>query len=405
MVDEVDAEVDLKSPGAKQARRTRRWLVWGRRVLLSLVALILVLGVLTWATSHRFATFGGSPSESERARMQTSPRFHDGHFANEEGTTMMKSGSTAVFKEWLLGNQMRAPSCPLPLFPDTAHALSTPASSGLRVTWLGHSTVVIEIDGVRVLTDPMWGDRASPSTLAGPTRFHRPPLSLTDLPPIDAVAISHDHYDHLDMATIQTLATRGVVFHVGLGVGAHLRRWGVKPAQIAEHEWWQAAPLPKGVQLISTPARHFSGRSPLAKDRTLWTSWTLVGPHHRVFFSGDTGQTAAHARIAETYGPFDLALLEIGQYHPSWGDIHLGPHGALETFARLRARQLLPIHWGTFVLGLHAWSEPAETLIVEGQRRGFQILTPLLGQPIEPDAHPQTPPWWRALPPIAATCP
>ena len=300
---------------------------------------------------------------------------------------------------------MRAPTCPLPIAPGAAEKLRAPAPSGLRVTWLGHSTTLIEIDGARVLTDPMWSERASPSSLAGPRRFHPPPLALDALPRLDAVIISHDHYDHLDMATVQALAKRGVVFHVPLGIGAHLRRWGVPPAQFVEHDWWQAAHLPNGVDLVSTPARHFSGRTPFDRDHTLWTSWSIVGPRHRVFFSGDTGMQSRFTDITERFGPFDLALLEIGQYHPSWGDIHLGPMGALDAFALLHARKLLPIHWSTFQLGMHAWSEPAETLTIEAGRRGVAVLTPLLGEPVEPATDVRTTAWWRALPPTVSACP
>lgn len=394
-----------KSPrAADSARRPRRWLRW---TLWSLAGLALGLLVATWASTSHFAAFGGQSSPAERERMQASARYADGHFANQESTGVMKGngGATAALRAWLLGDEMRSPSCPLPLVTDAAPALRVPPLSGLRVTWLGHSTTLIEIDGVRVLTDPMWSERASPSTLVGPRRFHPPPLPLDALPALDAVVISHDHYDHLDMRTVRALAPRGVTFHVPLGVGAHLRRWGVPPAQIAEHEWWQAAPLPGGVQLVSAPARHFSGRGLLDRNTTLWTSWALVGPRHRVFFSGDTGLHAQLATIADRLGPFDVALLEIGQYHPSWGDIHLGPLGALEAFARLRARQLLPIHWSTFQLGFHAWSEPAETLTVEAARRGVALLTPRLGQPVEPTTGAPTTAWWRALPPIAAACP
>jgi L-ascorbate metabolism protein UlaG (beta-lactamase superfamily) len=206
------------------------------------------------------------------------------------------------------------------------------------------------------------------------------------------------------MATVKALGARGVTFHVGLGVGAHLRSWGLAAAQVVEHDWWSTSPLPGGVTLVSTPARHFSGRRGIGNDGTLWTSWALVGPAHRVYFSGDTGLTSAFASIASRLGPFDVALLEIGQWHPSWGDIHLGPLGALDAFAQLRAQWLLPIHWSTFELGLHAWSEPPETLTLEAARRGVRVLTPRLGESVEP-GNSVTHAWWRDSPPLAATCP
>jgi L-ascorbate metabolism protein UlaG (beta-lactamase superfamily) len=258
-----------------------------------------------------------------------------------------------------------------------------------------------------VLTDPMWSERASPSTLVGPKRFHPPPVAIEALPHLDAVVISHEHYDHLDEMTVRALAARGVPFHVPLGIGAHLAAWGVPAAQIVEHDWWQDATLPGGVRLVSTPSRHFNGRGLPWRTGALWTSWSIVGPRHRVFFSGDTGPTESLREIARREGPFDVALIEIGQYNTAWGDIHLGPAGALDAFARSGAKVLIPIHWGTFVLAYHAWSEPPETLVTLAAKRGATVLTPLLGEPVEPAATPlpATTAWWRAYPPIADRCP
>jgi L-ascorbate metabolism protein UlaG (beta-lactamase superfamily) len=394
------------APSSKPAARRPRW----RRVLgvagRSLVILFLLVMVLGWISTDHFRAFGAAPSTSELERMHTSPRFIGDHFENVEPTTTMAAGSAwSSLKDWATGNEMRSPTCPLPLATDAASRLAQPSASGLRITWLGHSTTLIELDGATILTDPMWSERASPSRWVGPKRFHPPPLALADLPHVDAVVISHEHYDHLDMATVQSLAARGVAFHVPLGIGAHLAFWGVPQAQIFEHDWWESATLANGVALVSTPARHFDGRGVPWRVGALWTSWSLVGPHHRVFFSGDTGRTEAFREIATREGPFDVALLEIGQYHRTWGDIHLGPIGALDAFATLGAKTLLPIHWATFQLAYHAWSEPAETLVAEAARRGVAVLTPRLGEPIEPTLAPQTTAWWRALPPIAPRCP
>jgi L-ascorbate metabolism protein UlaG (beta-lactamase superfamily) len=332
-----------------------------------------------------------------------------GKFVNLEPTSLMAPSSYGTgLKQLVTGDELRAPTCPLPLVTDTAARLARRSVSGLRVTWLGHSTALIELDGATILTDPMWGERASPSRWVGPRRFHRPPLAIADLPRLDAVVISHEHYDHLDMDSVKALAVRGVPFHVPLGIGAHLTAWGVPAAQIVEHDWWQSASLPGGVRVVSTPARHFNGRGMPGRVGALWTSWSLVGPRHRVFFSGDTGPSASLREIAKREGPFDVALIEIGQYNRLWGDIHLGPVGALDAFGRVGAKVLLPIHWATFVLAYHAWSEPAETLVREAARRGVALVTPRLGEPVEPVGpaarHGPTP-WWRALPPLAASCP
>jgi L-ascorbate metabolism protein UlaG (beta-lactamase superfamily) len=330
----------------------------------------------------------------------------------------MKVGAATTLGQWLFGDEQRSPNCPLPIVTDAPVRLSAAPTSGLRITWLGHSTTLIEIDGATILSDPIWSERASPSRWVGPRRFHPPPIPLADLPHVDAVIISHEHYDHLDMATVRALAPRGLVFHVPLGIGAHLESWGVPRQQIIEHDWWERAPIVDGVEVVSTPARHFNGRGVPWRVGALWTSWSIVGPKHRVFFSGDSGLTEAFREIGRKNGPFDVALLEIGQYHPSWGDIHLGPRGALDAQAMLAAALIFPIHWGTFELGFHAWSEPAETLTIEAARRGVALLTPRAGEAVEPSLIARSgdanelgargsgaTPWWRALPPIAARCP
>jgi L-ascorbate metabolism protein UlaG (beta-lactamase superfamily) len=383
-----------------------------RRLLGLLAALLVALMVLTWISTDHFRAFGGAPAGERLARMRASPEWVDGKFRNAEPTALMAPGDYGgAFRHWAFGDEMRVPTCPLPLVTDTAARVAAPPASGLRVTWLGHSTTLVELDGARILTDPVWGERASPSRWVGPSRLHPPPLALAQLPPVDAVLISHEHYDHLDMGTVVALAARGAVFHVPLGVGAHLAAWGIPAAQIVEQDWWQETTTAGGVRIVSTPARHFNGRGLPWRVGALWTSWSVVGPHHRLFFSGDTGMTAGFDEIARRFGPFDVALLEIGQFHESWGTIHLGPKGALDAFTRLRAKTLLPIHWSTFVLAYHAWSEPAETLVEEAQRRGIPVVTPRLGEPVEPvtpagaPAPSATTAWWRALPPIAARCP
>lgn len=378
-------------------RRTR---IIARGVAVALLLLFLAALIST----ERFAAFGAAPTGETLARMRRSPHFVDGAFVNDEPTTLMKASTWETTKHWLAGDEMRTPVCPLPIVSDAAARIATPPSSGLRITWLGHSTTLVEIDGTRVLTDPNWSERSSPSRWVGPRRFHPPPVALADLPPIDAVVISHEHFDHLDMATVRALAARGVPFHVALGVGPHLALWGVPPPQIREHDWGDRTRLPTGVELVSTPARHFNGRGVPGRIGALWTSWSIVGPRHRVYFSGDTGLTEDFRGIAAREGPFDVALLEIGQFHEDWGDIHLGPRGAIEAMKRLGAKALVPIHWATFALAYHSWSEPAETLFREAPRDGVHVLTPLLGEPIEPEASPSTRAWWRDQPPIAPRC-
>ncbi|HEX7270919.1 MAG TPA: MBL fold metallo-hydrolase [Casimicrobiaceae bacterium] len=302
-----------------------------------------------------------------------------------------------TLSEFLRGGAPRIPEKPLPA-ADPREVWRRKPQSGLRATWLGHSTVLIEIDGRRVLTDPVWGERASPSRLIGPKRFQPVPVALRSLPPIDLVVVSHDHYDHLDYPTIRALAKLDVPFVTSLGVGAHLEAWGVRPERIAELDWWESYALPDAeLTVIAAPSQHFSGRGLRDRNATLWSSMVVRSSRHVVFFSGDTGLTTEYATIRERLGPFDLVMLEVGGHHPSWGHIHLGPENALEALKLLGSAPFLPVHWGTFSLAMHAWDQPPETLIKLAPRKGIKLLMPRLGEPIEPVHDREVKPWWRAV--------
>jgi len=298
--------------------------------------------------------------------------------------------------DFICGGERRVPSGPLPAENPLDKWTKKP-QSGLRVTWLGHSTMLIEIDGVRVLTDPVWGPRASPSTLVGPKRFQPVPVSLREMPPVDVVAISHDHYDHLDYPTLRALAKSSMPFVVSLGLGAHLEYWGVHADRITELDWWESYTVPNsGVVLTAAPSQHFSGRGLKDRNATLWSSFSIRSSNHSVFFSGDTGLTTEYGSIREKLGPFDVVMLEVGAFHPAWGDIHLGPDHALEAHAMLGGL-FMPVHWGTFSLAMHAWDQPAERLLELAPQTGAQLLIPRLGQPVEPAHAESVEPWWRQV--------
>jgi L-ascorbate metabolism protein UlaG (beta-lactamase superfamily) len=258
--------------------------------------------------------------------------------------------------------------------------------------------VLIEIEGVRVVTDPVWGPRASPSSLAGPKRFQPVPVPLRAMPPVDVVVISHDHYDHLDYPTIRALAKTSVPFVTSLGVGAHLEAWGVPAHRIVELDWWEWHTVPgTEVTVTAAPSQHFSGRGLGNRNSTLWSSMVVSSPRHAVFFSGDTGLTTEYETIADRLGPFDLVMLEVGAFHPAWGDIHLGPDNALKAFSLLGSGVFLPVHWGTFALAMHAWDQPAERLLELAAKENVRLSMPRLGQPIEPDHADSVVPWWREV--------
>jgi len=299
--------------------------------------------------------------------------------------------------DFLCADGRRVPGRPLPSVNPLGPWARTPGS-GLRATWLGHSTVMVEIAGRRILTDPVWGPRASPSTLVGPKRFQPVPVAMKALPALDLIVVSHDHYDHLDYPTIRELAKLDTPFVTSLGVGAHLEAWGIKSQRINELDWWETYTLP-GAELSVTaaPSQHFSGRGLHDRNATLWSSMVIRSPRHTVFFSGDTGLTTEYTAIRERLGPFDLAMLEVGAYHPAWGDIHLGPDHALEALALLGAPTFLPVHWGTFALAMHDWDQPVEALLAAAPKQHVRLLLPRLGEPVEPAHDHEVAPWWREV--------
>ncbi len=276
-------------------------------------------------------------------RIAASPRFNGRTFVNTQPVSsgFKKGVERPTLREFLCATEPRIPAGEFPLVDPAPH-WAKKSDSGLRVTWLGHSTLLIEIDGIRVLTDPVWGNRASPLPFAGPKRFHPPPAPLSALPPLDAVLISHDHYDHLDRGTIRALARMGTSFITSLGVGAHLERWGVPPKRITELDWWENIDV-RGVKITAGPAQHFSGRGIKDRNATLWSSFHLRGPKHSFFFGADSGLTPDYLEIAKRLGPFDAVALEIGAFHPSWGDIHMGPANAVKAYANAGQRRI-PAH-------------------------------------------------------------
>ncbi len=357
------------------------------------MAVLLVLAVLLALIVVDFDSLGGSASGRRLERVEQSPNYRKGQFVNLEPTEVMLDGSLfSSTQEFFFGEGRRVPEEPLPaMAPDLS---SFPLSdSSLEVIWLGHSTVLMAFDGAVLLIDPVFDDNAS--TVAGVAkRFQPSPLKREDLPALDAIVISHDHYDHLEMSTVRHFADRNVPFLVPLGVGAHLEAWGVPDSQISELDWSESHSLGP-LELICTPARHFSGRSLTDRDQTLWSSWTILGPKHRVFYSGDTGPSANFEKIGSEYGPFDLAVIQVGAYGEDWPYIHLTPEEVIDVHLAVRGDRLLPVHWGTFDLALHDWDEPAEGAVLAAGKAGVDLLTPLLGEKVDIDRPFESRAWWR----------
>jgi L-ascorbate metabolism protein UlaG (beta-lactamase superfamily) len=317
------------------------------------------------------------------------------------------------------------PKRPLGPFRTDARVYATPPASGLRVTWFGHASSLIEIDGLRVLVDPVWEQRASPFPFMGPKRFFQPTMGLVELPKIDVVVISHDHYDHLGAQTVRRLAgletMAGARWVTSLGVGKLLHRFGVPTERITELDWTESVEIPKdgvgGLKVTAWPSRHFSGRGMFDRYTTLWGSFVIEGPEHRVFFGADSGWWEGFGEIAAQYdnhpseqrplaggpGGFDLTMLEIGAFHPLWKNIHLGPDAAAKAFEAMgscaescadgergshggtggRGGMLMPIHWGLFNLALHGWKQPVERIVELAEEKGFGLWLPVPGEPSE----------------------
>lgn len=345
-------------------------------------------------------TMGVPASGARRARMHHSPQWHGTSFRNR--LERVDGPASEIIAGWLSGGQPNTvPDALLPVEARRGTDYGTPPASGLRVTWFGHSSLLVELDGHRVLVDPMWGDRASPFSFAGPQRFYPPVLPLEDLPPIDVVVISHDHYDHLDVPTVKALARTPTLWAVPLGVGAHLEAWGVSPDKIRELDWWESTPV-GALSVVATPARHFSGRWLNDQDQTLWAGWAIIGPTHRAFYSGDTAMHPGFRAIGERLGPFDVTMFEVGAYDTLWTDVHLGPEQAVRAHRIVRGKVLVPVHWGLFDLALHGWTEPMERVLAAAEREGVRLVAPRPGGLFEPSvaarAAGEVTRWWPALP-------
>lgn len=329
-------------------------------------------------------------------RIEDSPQWRDGRFRNR--LPRVDGPWWRMLGEFLFaGSKHRRPTAPLPIERRTAADYATPPATGVRVTWLGHSTTLVELDGARLLVDPVWAERASFSSWVGPKRFHPPPLALDDLPPLDAVILSHDHFDHLDETLVRALAGRIERWITPLGVGDWLRRWGVAPTRVTELDWWETTTV-GGVELTATPARHFSGRALGGQDRTLWSGWAMRGSSGRIYYGGDSAMQDEFPEIGARLGPFDLTIIEVGAYDRLWPDVHLGPEQAVAAHTLVRGGVMLPVHWGTFDLALHGWTEPIERVLAAAAIAGARVATPRPGGMIEPAGVVPSDRWWPSLP-------
>jgi L-ascorbate metabolism protein UlaG (beta-lactamase superfamily) len=363
------------------------------------LGLALVLLVLAGTAFAQLSPeLGGTPTAAQRQAYQQSGHFRDGLFFNPQPTEVSTGGSlfSALWRALFANTPDQNPAAPLPTQPLDSLSITRKAPAMVRVTWFGHSASLVEIGGKNVLLDPMLSVKMGPLAWVTPKRYN-PSLAIAaeQLPAIDAVLISHDHYDHLDYKTIQKIKGKVGHFYVPLGVGAHLQAWGVPTSQFTEMTWGDSVRLP-GLTIISAPTRHFSGRGLTNRNSTFWSSWVLKAGGQRVFYSGDGGYGPHFQAIGQQHGPFNLALIECGQYDRQWAQIHMLPEQSVQAALDVRAQAMLPVHWGAFTEAHHAWNESVERATAEAGRRGLLLTTPELGQPVVLGAGPLPQlRWWR----------
>lgn len=345
--------------------------------------------VLDFARRTFMPGLGGVPDPAELAG---SARFHSGRFHNPEQPPPAGDFHNGLLREALRRDKQRKPRRQIPV----VHDAPPPASTGLHVTWLGHASTLVEIDGVRLLLDPILSNWSTPAPGIGPRRMHPAPRRVSELPTLDAVVISHDHYDHLDHPTITALARAGsALFVVPLGVAAHLRYWNIPAERIIELDWDGSVDI-GSVRLTAAAAQHFSGRG-FTRDNTLWTSWVVAGPEHRLFYSGDSGYFRGYADIGARHGPFDAALIQIGAYSAAWPDVHMTPEEGVAAHRDVGGGVLIPVHWGTFKLALHRWSDPVDRVWAEAKAARVTIAVPRPGERVDLADPAPVDAWWETV--------
>ncbi|HEY0059980.1 MAG TPA: MBL fold metallo-hydrolase [Flavisolibacter sp.] len=339
--------------------------------------------------------FGKAPAGERLERIMRSPNFREGQFQNLNATPALTEGSTyrRVMYEFFLKRKRRnKPAAPLPTRKVDLTQLNP---SGNVLAWFGHSSYFLQLDGKKFLVDPVFSGRASPVSFTTAAFKGSDVYTTGDLPFIDYLFLTHDHYDHLDFKTVQELKGKVGRVITGLGVGAHLEHWGYDPAIITELDWGQDAQLDEGFTVHAASARHFSGRR-FKRNNTLWISLVLRTPTKKIYIGGDSGYDTHFTSIGRAAGPFDLAILENGQYNAHWKYIHMMPEEVVQAAQDLQARMLLPVHWSKFSLAIHEWDEPINRVSAEASRKGLPLLHPMIGEAINLD-DPQSTTWWKDL--------
>ena len=364
-----------------------------KRLMITTLLILLALAILGYLFLQQ-ATFGSDPANNRLTRIGQSKNYRDGSFQNLSPTDVMARGVSPIkmMRDYLNKSPDNTPKTPLPSVKTDLISL---ADTLPTLVWFGHSSYLIKANGLTILMDPVFSGNASPVSFFGKSFPGTDRYNVADMPAIDFLILSHDYYDHLDYKTITALIPKVKKFYTALGVGAHLEHWGVPADRITELDWWEGGQIAPGVTLTATPARHFSGRS-LARGKTLWASYVLNLPDHTLFLGGDSGYDTHFRAIGDKYGPFDLAILECGQYNLDWPLIHMLPEEVVTAAQDLRAKTLLPVHWGKFALAYHAWNEPIQRVTKRAAEVKLTVTTPKIGEPVVIGAasYPQAV-WWE----------
>ncbi|CAM1369304.1 Membrane protein [Tenacibaculum xiamenense] len=341
--------------------------------------------------------FGGKATETQLQEFGKSRNYKEGKFINLGNVKLEMSGGDMLKA---IGGMFKSIPNTTPKQPVSIQKIDSvdiaDYNSATRFIWFGHSAFLVQVNGKNILIDPMLGDVPAPHPWLGGKRFSREiPIAIEKLPKIDAVLISHDHYDHLDYGSIEKIKNKVGHFYTPLGLGNHLMKWGIPKERITELDWWQNAEL-DDLTFTSTPAQHFSGRRLFDRDKTLWCSWVIQSPTENVFFSGDSGYAPHFKEIGEKFGSFDFAMMECGQYNELWPEVHMFPEQTAQAGLDLNAKKIMPIHWGAFKLAQHTWTDPVERVSKKAKELNIDLITPKIGEAFTvSDTVTQNTDWWE----------
>ncbi|MFL5740678.1 MAG: MBL fold metallo-hydrolase [Flavisolibacter sp.] len=362
-------------------------------ILFIIILIIVVVAVYVFLQQP---IFGRKPAGARLQRVLNSPNFREGQFQNEHHTPSLTGDASylRVMKEFFFSPKIRR--TPSKIFPTKKTNLLQLSPEQNVLVWFGHSSYFLQVERKKILVDPVFSGHASPVSFTTRSFPGTDIYSTDDLPEIDLLILTHDHYDHLDYKTIVQLKPKVRKIITSLGVAAHLERWGYDHNTIIETDWNETLELKNGFRIISTPARHFSGRI-FKRNGSLWSSFVLQTPARKIFIGGDSGYDDHFARIGQQHGPFELAILENGQYNQYWKFIHMMPEETVQAAFDLRARKLLPVHWGKFSLSLHPWDEPIIRIVLEAEKRNLPLLHPMIGEAVFLDQPGVSVKWWEGI--------